>query len=318
MRKTELLLVLGILLAGLSLAGCGGGGGAPPDLASWVAPATFGGRIVFQSDRRGRADVYIMAPDGSGQQNLTVTPSGARDMYPALSWDGQHIAFTSDRKGGLDIYVMDVTGFNMKRLTFGGYNTKAAWSPDNAKIAYMRRPTAHDRYHIWVMNADGSGQRRLTNGNYWDNFPTWLPDGSGIVFSSDRKDDAYQLYRVTLADRIKDTQVTRLTFGGSRDTEPDCAPDASRIVFSSDRNVAGIFTIRLEGGDRQPVPNIRRTGYKRSMHPCWGPGGTSLAFSELGDTTYQIYKINLDGTGKTRLTFVNRGVDRYPTWSRGL
>jgi len=81
-------LTLGLLTAVVFLAACG----------EKQQPAAAGGLIAFTSDRDGNADIYVMAPDGSGQHRLTDDP--AEDREPAWSPDRKRIAFTSDRVEG--------------------------------------------------------------------------------------------------------------------------------------------------------------------------------------------------------------------------
>lgn len=58
-----------------------------------------------------------------------------------------------------------------------------AWSPDGKKIAFESNRDTHDgNYEIYVMNADGSNQTRLTNNKAFDMQPTWSPDGKKIIF----------------------------------------------------------------------------------------------------------------------------------------
>lgn len=94
-----------------------------------------GAKIVFYSDRDGASEIYVMNADGPGQTRLTNNPS--QDLLPALSPDGAKIAFVSNRDG-TDL-----------------------WDP-----------SAHE---IYVMNADGSNQTRLTNNTWADSSPTWSP-----------------------------------------------------------------------------------------------------------------------------------------------
>jgi TolB protein len=89
------------------------------------------GKIVFESDRDGNREIYVMNKDGSGQTNLTNNP--ARDRDPAWSADGSKIAFVSDREGGDYVYVMRADGANPTRVSEQQTYQKPAWSPDGTK-----------------------------------------------------------------------------------------------------------------------------------------------------------------------------------------
>jgi Tol biopolymer transport system component len=125
------------------------------------------------------SDVYVMNADGSGQRNLTHTPKGG-ESDPSWSPEGQHIAFTrrAGPPGELRIIVMNADGSAKHAVTptsthTGDATITAAWSPDGRRIAF------DDHYVIYVVNADGSGLRRLAQNA---TFGSWSPDGRKLIF----------------------------------------------------------------------------------------------------------------------------------------
>jgi Tol biopolymer transport system component len=104
-----------------------------------------------------------------------------------------------------------------------------AWSPDGSSIAF--HSLRDGNYDIYVMDADGSNEIRLTTDGSADLNPVWSPDGLRIAFVSTRDAD-YELY-VMNADG---SDQQRLTESGGRDEHPTWSPDGSRIAFSSDRD----------------------------------------------------------------------------------
>jgi Tol biopolymer transport system component len=151
-----------------------------------------GKKIAFTSERDGNVDIYIMNADGSNQTRLTDNP--AADVKPQWSPDGKKIAFQTTRHGKMDIYVMSSDGSNETRLT----NSPAtdiclSWSPDGRKIAFASQRDGNSELfygnsEIYIMNADGSNQTRLTNNPSFDMAPSWSPDGKKIAFYSLRND----------------------------------------------------------------------------------------------------------------------------------
>jgi YD repeat-containing protein len=156
--------------------------------------------------------VYSMNADGSNQLNLTNTLFSEGE--PSWSPDGTKIAFASDRdRPGFDsVYVMNSNGGNQHRITFTTgdlEDTQPVWSRDGGKIAFVStrdsaletwqetdddgnvitKSKLHINKEIYAMNADGSGQTRLTNNLANDDSPSWSPDGSKVVFRSDRERD---------------------------------------------------------------------------------------------------------------------------------
>jgi len=126
--------------------------------------------IAFEADRdRDDPEIYLAnAVDGTDQRRLTFTR--ALDEVPSWSPDGRRILFSSDRhddpqSGTYDIYIMDADGSNRKRLTITpGAASYPSMSPDGKHIVYTYSLRDDDAAEIWIMNADGSGQRRLLEG----------------------------------------------------------------------------------------------------------------------------------------------------------
>ena len=123
-----------------------------------------GRQLVFQSDRHGRTELYIVDADGTGERRLTW--NGADDTHPAWSPDGQWIVFDSNRDGTWNLYLIRPNGSGERRLTHPGA-TKCSmfarhpfWSPDGTRITFDSDRSGDEE--IYVMNADGTGTRNLT------------------------------------------------------------------------------------------------------------------------------------------------------------
>lgn len=101
---------------------------------------------------------------------------------------------------------------------------------------------------LYVMNADGSNQTRLTDNLSFDTAPSWSPDGTKIVFVSGR-DGNYEIYMMN-ADA---SNQTRLTNEFEYDFYPSWSPDGTKIVFVSGRD---IFVMNADGSNPQNLTNI--------------------------------------------------------------
>jgi Tol biopolymer transport system component len=118
-------------------------------------------------------DIYSVRADGSGETRLTST--GRPETQPAWSPDGAQIAYVD----GSMIAVVNADGTGATRLTRASESDRSpAWSPDSTRIAFVRRILGSSISDLWVMNADGSGQRRTPATG---DSPQWAPDGSTIV-----------------------------------------------------------------------------------------------------------------------------------------
>ena len=162
---------------------------------------------------------------------------------------------------------------------------------------------------IYLMDAEGTNQIRLTNHPTWDIQPSWSPDGGRIAFVSDRNGGNYQIYVMDSNGK----NVRRLT-DGEYDWRPAWSPDGQWIAFHSIRNEekAKIFVVSPDG------TNLKRLSGdipSTDMEPAWSPDGQRIAFkSYRAGGTGEIYVMDADGTNQQKLTD-DAAVNGAPSWS---
>lgn len=165
-------------------------------------------------------------------------------------------------------------------------------------------------WELYVMNADGSGQTRLTFDEGLDDSPSWSPDGRRIAFTS-RRDGNSEIY-VMDADG---SSQRRLTFQDGSDWHPRWSPLGDQIAFTSARDgTTEVYTVNPDGGAPERVTGQRGNWESRAS---WSPDGSQLAFFQSDKNRRSIGGITVadgDGRNATRLTF-NRYADNEPTWS---
>lgn len=259
------------------------------------------GKIVFESNRDGFSHIYVMNPDGSGQDPLTST--AAIDGSPEWSADGTKIVFSSTRDGNHEIYVMKCDGSEQDRLTTDlAVDIVPTWSPDGTKIAFTSRRDGNEE--IYVMNANGTGQTNLTNDPAGDAQPAWSPDGTKIAFESHRN-GLPQIFVMN----TNGTGVTPLTSVGSNGGAA-WSPDGTKIAFHSNRtSTFDIYVMNTDG-----------TGQTRlafdpvyATNPAWSPDGAKIIFESQRNGNYEVYVMDDDGTGQMNLTN-HSAFDAQPNW----
>ena len=264
-------------------------------------PLSALGQIAFMSNLHFMEEgpqVYVINADGSNPHRLT---SGLGWQGP-LSWspDGQYIATA---RGG-DIWVMDADGSNPRNLTnYLAGDQEPAWSPDGQHIAFSsnragRISAQAPAMDIFVMNADGSDPRNLTDSATSDTSPAWSPDGSHIVFQSDR--DGNQEIYVMAADG---SNLRNLTNHEGDDFGPAWSPDGRYIAFDSNRDRGGvdreIYLMEADGS------NLRRLTDREGMNglPTWSPDGRYIAFqSDRDGESQEIHVMEVESGNVQRLT----------------
>ena len=235
-----------------------------------------GKHIVFASKRDGNPEIYVMDIDGKNQRRLTNNPN--EDTYPSWSPDSRRIAFMSLRDGHVigftptyEIYVMDADGGNPQNLTNDPNDDRyPSWSPDSKRIVFTAERPGHFRSkfgitdEIYVMDADGKNQQRLTENRKNDWFPSWSPDSKRIAFAADRKGDLenFEIY-VMDADG---GNPQNLTNNRRDDWSPSWSSDGKRIAFSSWRDGnSEIYVMDADGGNPRRLTNNQRGDFS----PAW-------------------------------------------------
>jgi Tol biopolymer transport system component len=196
-------------------------------------------------------DLFLANLDGSGLVQLTDT--GAYDAEATLSPLGDRVVFTSTRDGDLELYSMNLDGSDVRRLTFrDGYDGGAFFSPDGSRIGFRahypeteqeladyRRLLAQDmirpsRVDLYVMDADGSNQVRLTDNGAANFAPFWHPSGDKLIFSSNLLEPGGRHFELFLV-QDDGTGLERITFDDEFDGFPMFSPDGRFIVWASNR-----------------------------------------------------------------------------------
>jgi TolB protein len=277
---------------------------APPQrltniVNSYPHPSPDGTRVVFQSNRTGTAQIYVMDSEGENLTQLTHESRGAET--PKWSPDGRHILYaTYVGEDNNDLFLMDADGSNPRQITFvPGYDGHPSWSTDGERIIFNSDRTTPDpsvpwsrRWHeIFSMNPDGSDLRQHTHQQTICTYPSFSPDQSRIAY---RKvtDTPAMSWDLTLGTRNSEVFVANadgsdelnITNSAAFDGWPAWSPDGSVIAFSSNRagpaNVGQLFVVDPDGS------NVRQITFGSWGHaqPAWSAGGRSLFAYQFVET----------------------------------
>jgi dipeptidyl aminopeptidase/acylaminoacyl peptidase len=225
-----------------------------PSWAGTARPSTTSGRSTWVA---GTCSSSPIRPARTGGRH------GHRTAPGWIAWNS-----ATDTTTWFDLGLIHPDGTGRRLIKPGVYVEYPAWSPDGHRIAFMSPgETLQGSYDIYVMNADGTDVRRLTDDPTVDGWPAWSPDGRQIVFSSTRDDCAYSqaeecrttgdigpwhtLY-VMNADGTDEHRLTR-TFGQFA----VWSPNGRYILFAPWLNVirpdgTGLTQITVDGTPAEP------------------------------------------------------------------
>lgn len=197
-------------------------------------------------------DIFAAEPDGSNPVQLTE--SWGYDAEATFSPVEDLVVFTSMRDGDLEIYTMRGDGSDVRRLTHRpGYDGGPFFSHDGKKIVYRAHyPEAPEelaeyrqllarglirpsQVEIYVMDADGSNQRQVTNNGRANFAPFFHPSGEKIIFSSNFHDSRGRDFDLFMVN-VDGSGLQQITFTEGFDGFPMFSPDGRYLVFGSNRN----------------------------------------------------------------------------------
>ena len=176
--------------------------------------------------------------DGSGQ--MVLFAPDAPVWRPQWSTDGEWIVAAAGPtfakpSAVVDIWKIRPDGSGAMNLTAGtaANNGFPYFSPDGRRIVF--RSGRDGNHEIYLMNADGSGVRRLTDNTATDTMPSFSPDGREVAFTSSRVGD-YEIYTLKIDAEGKPGELRRITNSPGLDTHPVYSPDGKWLVFTSSRS----------------------------------------------------------------------------------
>ena len=243
--------------------------------------------------------------------NIRQLTFGGENAEAYWSGDGKWITFQSTRDGRTcdQQYVMRADGSDLKRISDGRGKTTCGWFLPGSDRLFFASSTAHDdacpvrpdpskgyvwpldRYDLYTVNRDGTGQTRLTNYDVYTAEAVLSPDGKTIVFTS-LKDGDLDIYTMN----VDGTNVQRLTNTVGYDGGPWWSPDGKRIVYRANHpqdsaqlrqykdllderlvkpSRVELYVMNADGSDQRQITALGGANFG----PSWSPDGSKIIFA---------------------------------------
>lgn len=259
-------------------------------ISSYPNPSPDGERVLFQSNRTGRFEIYVMNVDGGDLTQLTDRPGD--NVIPVWSRDGALIAFASSPDGNSDIFLMNADGGEWRRLTdHPGDDSHPHWLAGGSRIIFNSSRTTPDldadwssQWHeIFSMNVDGTQLRQHTNCRTVCTYPSFSPDGTRIAY---RKVTDTPGFSWDLTTGRRNSEVFVANVDGSNEVNlsnnagfdgwPVWSPDGTQIVFASNRagpaNVGQLYVVNADGAGLRQITS----GPWGHVQPAWSSDGRRI------------------------------------------
>ena len=226
------------------------------------------------------------------------------------------IVFERDLVLSSHIFTINPDGSGLEMISTRLFGGDPAWSPDGKKIAFSGRTSGLQRrshYDIYVVNANGSSLKRITESPTYDFNPSFSPDGKKIAFDRYGEKGPNTVCRQSCiyTIRVDGTGLKRLTGSKAIAEDPDWSPNGKKIAYVSydGRHDSEISTINASGGTPFKVTN----NDTHDSSPSYSPDGTKIAYASYDGLDSEIYTINATGGTPVQVTYAPTD-DWAPDW----
>jgi TolB protein len=262
----------------------------------------FSTRIAYVVKQAGRYELQVADADGANADY--ALRSNEPIISPAWSPDGSRIAYVSFEQKKPVVYVHWLDGSRPRQIVanFKGSNSAPAWAPDGSRLAVSLSRDGGSQ--IFMVNADGSGARRLAQSSGIDTEPVFSPDGQSLYFTSDRGGSP-QIYRMAASGG----EAQRVTFTGNYNVSPRISPDGKVLAYIT-RNADRFQAAVMDLATRQ-VQVISDSD--KDEKPSFAPNGRMILLATINAGRGVLSAVSADGRIKQRLT-ISAGDVREPAW----
>lgn len=287
--------------------------------AACSAPAGLGAacayEIVFDSDREGSTDVYLLDLETLDTRRVTRATPGISNRLPDWSPDGRTIVFVSeDGAGQGNLFLVSPDGSNLRQLTHqrGRYDNPA-WSPRGDQIAFELE--REGEWALYLIRPDGSQKTRIgpTGANLFH--PSWSPNATELAVVT-----GSEVAWVGALLDLETAQLSLMTPAGIDVGSIKWSPDGRRLAFDGVTETNFDLYVVATGDD---AAERLTTGPAVEARPEWSPDGSTLVFHTTRDygsvggaerwEEFELYLLNLRTRVLTRLTH-NTAFDAHPDW----
>lgn len=259
---------------------------------------------------KGKAQVWLIPTNGGEARQLTFMPHGASN--PVWSPDSKRLVFNAA------VGPIDEEGADGKPLPKARVIDRLFYRLDGVGFIYERRQ------HLFLLDIAGGEPQQLTDGDWDDGDAAWSPDGTRIVFTSNRAEDRWRflvadLYTLNIVDG-KAGELQRLTNGSLNCSSPSWSPDGKTLAFYGTPKLRSgghseLFTLAADAAQDEPrclthefegscsdSTNSDTTDEHVAPPPTWSPDGKTLYILATRRGATRVFAIPGSGAGEQPTT----------------
>ena len=247
-----------------------------------------GDKIVFESNRDGNWEIYIMDSNGMNAQRITYHTGD--DRRPTWHPNGEKIIFESTRTGKNQLYILSLKESDIAQIThfFTGNPIFASFSPGGDLIA-LSLQESENTSNILLIDSKGNTIKKLTNNDKRNFYPKWSQDGSEIVYFSrkDTKNQDDEIYKLN----IENSTESRLTDWPKHNFCPSWSEDNSKIAYvtSMEGTRPEIYIMDSNGENQIRITN----NDDGDTLPNWSPDGYKILITGYRNGNFEICELTL-------------------------
>ncbi len=288
------------------------------------------------------AALFLPATSARATQFRQVLADTVRESDPTPSPDGKWVALTTAKGGTLtDIWVMPIGGGEARRVTDEPDSARAmtpTWAPDSKSLLYIS--TRDRQYSVYSIPLEGGEAKKLTSAAGSSRFASYSPDGSLIVFPSNRLESGslygYNLYLMGSDGESSDHVARQITKMNGSPGHPTWSPDGKWIAFVSKDvdttkvvNIGSgmqstrsaifslfrVFKVSVDGGKPIQLSGLRPSEEKdEDVWPTWSPDGKWIAVAKRVNNKNDVWLVDADKK-RPPVQITTTGNCSKPTWS---
>lgn len=244
----------------------------------------------------------------TGERKPLGTDIGSNSL-PEWSHNRKYFAVTHHiDKETNEILIMDGDGGNARKLIGGVTGARAAWSPDDERLAFMRKVDGVAQ--MFVIAVAGGEPKQLTSSRDKKDDPEWSPDGTHMAYWVERN-GRRDIYLLDVENRREPDQLITKDDAGPG-VDPAWSSDGKTIAYThgTGEGLSDIWAVDADGGNPRAVVEDEA----REMDPSWSPHADWIAFTRGTLEKPQIVVVKADGTGEVTLT-KDDAREGHPCWS---